>query len=141
MLIVLQGLEKAPGPRYMSHYWRENHLMVVQGPALGKVLSLPGVVPVGFKTSGRTNNVLQSFLHLWAPSWGAQRQAHCSCWHWEERRRSRQEGFPSGAHSHLTTYTPEPSHPGWDCGVEEEGFTCPGFFCRKKRAQSYLSCL
>lgn len=44
----------------MSHYWRENHFMVVQGPALGKVLSLPGVVPVGFKTSGWPNNVCSS---------------------------------------------------------------------------------
>lgn len=71
----------------MSYYWHENHFMVVQGPALSKELSLLGVVPVDFKTSGRTNNILQSslppsgtFLH------GEHRvKTHCSWWHWQDR--------------------------------------------------------
>lgn len=125
--------------------------MVVLGPALSKELSLLGVVPVDFKTFGRTNSVLQSSL----PPSGhhGEHGANTHCSEWEERwvAAAGRSGFSIGSrqewlfHQELVPTwpptAPAPPQPGWDCGVGEGGFTCPGFFCRKKWTQCYLSCL
>lgn len=129
-------MEKAPGPRYMSHYWHENPFMVVQGPALSKEPSLLWVVPVDFKTSGRTNNVLQPSLppsgHL--PAWGTRCQDTLliAALGGEMSGRSTQEWV---LHEEMIPAwpptAPAPPHPGWDCDAGEGGFTCLGLFCRR----------